>query len=66
MTVNINGNPLWKKQKTYKCGCAVIEGKFVCPVHGEPILEQQMIYGNKSEQEYLNEKEQYQRQNLNE
>jgi len=61
------GNHLWNGDKRkYKCGCNVISGQSVCTVHGAPILEQQMIYGNKSEKEYLNEKEKYETQNLNE
>lgn len=66
MTININGNPLWKKEKRYKCGCNVINGISFCPIHDEPILEQQMIYGNKTTQDYINEKEEYEKHNLNE
>jgi hypothetical protein len=64
--INRKGNPLWVEPKKYKCGCAVIEGCSECPKHHSPILEQRMIYGNKTEEEYLNEKEQYEKQNLNE
>lgn len=65
--INQKGNPLWGNiPKKYKCGCAVIEGKTTCPIHGEAILEQQMIYGNKSETEMINEREKYKEENLNE
>jgi hypothetical protein len=65
MTVNINGNPLWgNNKKRYGCGCAVIDGKPYCPIHNKPI--QEMIYGNYDNNEMLNEKERYEKQNLNE
>jgi hypothetical protein len=64
--INREGDPLWIGKKRYKCGCVVIEGQPTCPKHGEPILEQKMIYGNKTDEEYLNERERYEKQNLNE
>lgn len=63
MTTNITGNPLWKRDKTYACGCKIVEGQKICPRHGKPILE--MIYGN-DDMSTLNEKKRYEQQTLNE
>ncbi len=64
MTVNREGEMMWKAPRKYRCGCEHIEGRGYCPVHGEPLME--MIYGDKLDQDYLNEREKYKKQNLNE
>lgn len=55
---------LWTPKRRYRCGCEIVKDKHYCPVHGEPLLE--MIYGNKSKADILNEKEEYRENNLNE
>jgi len=66
MSIEYKGNQLWNENKLkYSCGCVQIAGKPTCPIHQKPMKEQ-MIYGNQSSSDVLNETGRYEKERLNE
>ena len=66
MTTKQQGESLWGQNSLkYTCGCTQITGKPLCPIYQKPVKEQ-MLYGNDNNISSLNEKEDYQKNNLNE